>query len=191
MDLVEHREYGGGAGTCQLSTLACTQAPGHSGDLSDNLQPRWVPPQPEVGIYPSLCLYFCSNCIISPQYLFLITCPSCTPAPRAWPGPPEAGPGHAVGSGEQEVDVRVRALLLLTSLGRRCLLWPPPTAPPVWEGLLLRTTEINGASLDPPRSLQPARWPQSRWADSQITHRRVCVKKESYCSSLELQWAVL
>ena len=67
MDLVEHREYGGGAGTCQLSTLACTRAPGHSGDLSDNLQPRWVPPQPEVGIYPSLCLYFCSNCIISPQ----------------------------------------------------------------------------------------------------------------------------
>lgn len=53
MDLAEHREYGGWAGTCQLGTLACTRAPGHSGDLSDSLQPRWVPPQPEVGIYPS------------------------------------------------------------------------------------------------------------------------------------------
>ena len=32
---------------------------------------------------------------------------------------------------------------LLTGPGRCCLLWPPPTAPPIWEGLLLRTTEIK------------------------------------------------
>lgn len=159
MDLAEHREYGGGAGTCQVGTLACTRAPGHSGDLSDNLQPCWVPPQPswEVGIYPSLCLHFCSNCIIYPEFLFLMTCPPCTPALRAWTGPPEAGPGHAVGSGEQEVDVRVRALLLLPGPGRRCLLWPLPTVPPVWEGLLLRTMGINEPHwIHPEAYSQPA-----------------------------------
>lgn len=47
MDLAEHREYGG-AGTRQVDAPTC----GHldTQEISQMLQPRWVPPLPEVGI---------------------------------------------------------------------------------------------------------------------------------------------
>lgn len=115
-------------------------APGHldTQEISQMLQPRCVPPLPEVGIQPSLCLYFCSNCVIAPKLLFLTICPSCTPTPRVWTSPHEAGLGHVVSSGKQEMEIRFHGPLLHTGLGRRCLVWPLPTALPIWEGLLLR-----------------------------------------------------
>lgn len=94
-------------------------APGHldTQEISQMRQPHWVPPLPEVGIQPSLCLYFCSSCVIAPKLLFLIICPSCTPAPRVWTGPHEAGLGHVVGFGKQEMKVRLRVPLLHTGRG--------------------------------------------------------------------------
>ena len=43
-----------------------------------------------------------------------------------------------VSSGKQKMEVRFHGPLLHTGPGRRCLVWPLPTALPVWEGLLLR-----------------------------------------------------
>lgn len=50
--------------------LCCTHA--HPQDFPHDLQPRCVPPQLEVGVYTSLCLYFCKGCLIVPITLRIL-----------------------------------------------------------------------------------------------------------------------